>query len=125
MSMNEGKKRETLSMAAKMAEDFDPDKAKEFLSGHEDKNWSSDFAVLLRMLTTKEYSLSPSTWAVIAGALAYVVFPVDVIPDFIPALGWLDDAFVLGTVVATLKNEISNFVNFQMNGAHGTKVCHD
>lgn len=109
MAMNEQKKKETLSMAAGMADNFDPKKAEAFLSEHKDKDWFSDFAMLLRMLTTEGYSLSPSTWAVIAGALAYVVFPIDVIPDFIPVLGWLDDAFVLGTVIATLKNEIHNF----------------
>jgi len=109
MSMSEQKKAETLSRAAEMADDFDPKKAEAFLSEHEDKEWFSDFAMLLRMLTTEGYSLCPSTWAVIAGALAYVVFPIDVIPDFIPMLGWIDDAFVLGTVIATLKNEIHNF----------------
>lgn len=109
MAMNEQKKKETLSMAAEMADDFDPKKAEAFLSEHEDKEWFSDFAMLLRMLTTEGYSLSPSTWAVIAGALAYVVLPIDVIPDFIPVLGWIDDAFVLGTVIASLKNEVNNF----------------
>ncbi|UTF51813.1 YkvA family protein [Desulfomicrobium sp. ZS1] len=111
MAMNGQQKGETLSMAAGMADDFDPKQAEEFLSKHADKVWFSDFAMLLRMLTTEGYSLSPSTWAIIAGALAYVIFPVDVIPDFIPVLGWLDDAFVLGTVVTTLKNEINNFRN--------------
>lgn len=109
MAMNEEKKKETLSMAAGMADDFDPKQAEAFLSKHEDKEWFSDFAMLLRMLTTEGYSLSPSTWAVIAGALAYVVFPIDVIPDFIPVLGWLDDAFVLGAVMGSLKIEVSNF----------------
>ena len=109
MTMNKQKKEATLSMAAGMADDFDPKKAEAFLSKHADKEWFSDFAMLLRMLTTEGYSLSPSTWAVIAGALAYVVFPIDVIPDFFPVLGWLDDAFVLGTVIASLKNEINNF----------------
>lgn len=109
MAMNEQKMKETLSMAAEMADDFDPKKAEAFLSNHVDKEWFSDFAMLLRMLTTDGYSLSPSTWAVIAGALAYVVLPIDVIPDFIPIAGWLDDAFVLGAVIASLKNEIHNF----------------
>lgn len=106
MAMN---KKKSLSMAAGMADDFDPKQAEAFLSKHEDKEWFADFAMLLRMLTTEGYSISPSTWVVIAGALAYVVFPIDVIPDFIPVLGWLDDAFVLGSVIASLKSEINNF----------------
>jgi len=32
----------------------------------------------------------------ILAALLYVVSPVDVAPDFIPGLGWLDDLLVLG-----------------------------
>lgn len=34
--------------------------------------------------------------AVIAGALGYLVLPVDVVPDTIAVLGWLDDVAVLG-----------------------------
>ena len=35
-------------------------------------------------------------------ALIYVISPVDVIPDFIPGLGWLDDLVVLGIVAWVL-----------------------
>jgi uncharacterized membrane protein YkvA (DUF1232 family) len=31
---------------------------------------------------------------VIGGLLAYLLTPIDIVPDFIPILGWLDDAFV-------------------------------
>jgi len=33
--------------------------------------------------------------ALVVGAIAYVVMPIDVIPDFIPFLGQLDDVYVL------------------------------
>ena len=33
--------------------------------------------------------------ALVAGAIAYVVSPIDLIPDFIPFLGEVDDVFVL------------------------------
>jgi uncharacterized membrane protein YkvA (DUF1232 family) len=32
---------------------------------------------------------------VVAGAIAYILLPVDVIPDFIPFLGEVDDVFLL------------------------------
>ena len=35
----------------------------------------------------------------ILGALLYVVSPVDLAPDLIPAVGWLDDLIVLGLLL--------------------------
>jgi uncharacterized membrane protein YkvA (DUF1232 family) len=49
----------------------------------------------------------------IAGALAYVVFPIDIIPDFILGVGFLDDAFVLGFVVKQLTEEIARYKKFK------------
>ena len=33
--------------------------------------------------------------AVIAGALGYLILPIDFIPDSVPGLGWVDDVAVL------------------------------
>jgi uncharacterized membrane protein YkvA (DUF1232 family) len=40
------------------------------------------------------------------GALAYFVLPVDVIPDFLPALGYTDDALVLVTALRLVSGHI-------------------
>ena len=32
---------------------------------------------------------------VLGGLLLYLLTPVDLIPDFVPIIGWLDDAFVM------------------------------
>lgn len=41
----------------------------------------------------------------VAGAIAYVVMPMDLIPDFIPFIGEVDDVFV---IVLALQRLISN-----------------
>ena len=36
---------------------------------------------------------------IIAVALAYVLSPIDLIPDFIPVVGWLDDLIIVPTLI--------------------------
>ncbi len=36
---------------------------------------------------------------IIVGALSYLIFPVDLIPDFIPVVGLVDDASVIAAAV--------------------------
>ena len=50
---------------------------------------------------------------VVAGAIAYILLPVDIIPDFIPFLGEVDDVFLL---ILALQRLISNA---------GRSVLHD
>ncbi|WP_169546243.1 YkvA family protein [Sneathiella aquimaris] len=45
--------------------------------------------------------------AVLFGALAYFIMPADVIPDFIAALGYTDDASVLLAAMKTVKSHIA------------------
>lgn len=42
---------------------------------------------------------------VVAGAIAYILMPLDLIPDFIPFIGEVDDVFVL---ILALQRLISN-----------------
>jgi len=44
--------------------------------------------------------------AVLMAALAYFVLPIDVIPDFILAFGFSDDAAVLATAISTVRGHI-------------------
>jgi uncharacterized membrane protein YkvA (DUF1232 family) len=39
-------------------------------------------------------------WVVIVGSLIYLVSPVDISPDLIPVVGWIDDG-VVATLLAT------------------------
>jgi len=44
--------------------------------------------------------------AVLLGALAYFIMPLDMIPDFVVGLGFSDDATVLATALALVVNHI-------------------
>lgn len=41
-------------------------------------------------------------WWVIAGTLLYLLGPVDIAPDMIPVLGWVDDGLVATLLVTEL-----------------------
>jgi uncharacterized membrane protein YkvA (DUF1232 family) len=49
----------------------------------------------------------------LVAALIYFVNPLDLIPDFIFAFGFLDDAAVIGYVVSLLRSEIDLFETWQ------------
>jgi uncharacterized membrane protein YkvA (DUF1232 family) len=49
------------------------------------------------------------TWRKLTGAVAaaYVILPIDLIPDFIPIFGWLDDLGVVGLVTWYMVRQIN------------------
>ena len=48
----------------------------------------------------------PHVKAALVGALAYFVAPIDLIPDVVAGLGFVDDAAVLGAVLATVQKHM-------------------
>ena len=62
-------------------------------------------------------SVSIATIVSILAAIIYFVVPLDLIPDFILGLGMLDDVAVIGYVVNSLREEISNFSAWKVEQA--------
>ena len=102
-------KDKALNQAQELAVDFNPEEAENFSKKHTDKKWYSDFILLYEMVTDSNFILDTSVYIAIAGALAYVVFPIDIIPDFIPGIGFIDDVFVVGMVMKSISDEIERF----------------
>ena len=64
-------------------------------------------------VTGKYKGVSKGTIALLAGGLAYLALPVDLVPDFIPVAGWLDDAAVLGWIFARCADEFKKYRDFK------------
>ncbi|MBD2260835.1 YkvA family protein [Pseudanabaena sp. FACHB-2040] len=49
-------------------------------------------------------------WLVILGSLAYLISPLDISPDFIPIIGWIDDGVVATLLVAEVSQIAMEFL---------------
>src|SRR5947207_10432722 len=66
---------------------------------------------LIRAYSQGNYRDVPeSTLVVIIAAIIYVVSPLDVIPDALPALGYLDDATVLALAARRARQTLDDFM---------------
>ena len=61
---------------------------------------------LLLFYTAKSPEVPKSSKMIIVGALSYLIFPIDLIPDFIPVIGLADDAAVIVTAVYKVMSHI-------------------
>lgn len=113
MNFTESQKEKALKFSEKLSSEFNEEETEDFSKKHTNASWYDDFKLLFSMITDKEYAVDKKTYLIIAGALAYVVFPIDIIPDFILGVGFLDDAFVLGFVVKQLSDEINQYKQFK------------
>lgn len=65
---------------------------------------------LVRAYVRKDYTNVPWRSIVLSTvAIVYFVSPIDLIPDAIPIVGFIDDIAVLGWVVAAIKNDLEAF----------------
>ena len=69
---------------------------------------------LVRDYTRAEYrDISESNLVTIIAALIYFVSPFDVIPDWVPILGHIDDAFVVSLALKTVRADLDTFMAWE------------
>lgn len=86
------------------------------------KGFWSEVAICARMAKAAlagEYPMKVREKAMLISGLAYVVLPLDAIPDVIPGLGYIDDIVVISGVVAGLAWEILEFKKWENEGKEG------
>ncbi len=72
------------------------------------------FFSMLKDFVTKKYTEVPvGTIMAIAGSLLYVLSPIDVIPDFLPVVGYLDDAGVIALCMNFVKADLDKYKQFK------------
>jgi uncharacterized membrane protein YkvA (DUF1232 family) len=51
---------------------------------------------------------------IFAGALAYIISPIDLIPDYLIGLGQIDDAAILGVSLFFLEKELKKYKEWKI-----------
>ena len=69
---------------------------------------------LVRSYVKKEYTDVPiGTIVAIVSAVAYIVSPIDIIPDVIPGIGHLDDAAVVVACLKLIGTDVKEYVKWR------------
>lgn len=93
--------------------------AKLFHHEHAMANVRDDLQALLRLArawATRDYRALPWRSVVYAvAAIVYFVNPIDLIPDVIVGLGFVDDAAVVAAVVRAIRNDLENFRSWELD----------
>ena len=59
------------------------------------------------------YKMKLYTYLLMILALVYTISPIDLLPDFIPVIGWVDDGILLYLVFLQLKKELVRYSDAQ------------
>lgn len=84
---------------------------------------SDKFQTLIRLVRaylSREYHIVPWQTLILAvTALIYFVNPFDLITDFIPLVGFIDDAAVLTAVLASINHDLNAFLEWEKGSSTG------
>jgi uncharacterized membrane protein YkvA (DUF1232 family) len=70
---------------------------------------------LMRAYYRGEYRAVPvTTLLIIIAAVIYLLNPIDVLPDWIPVLGYIDDAFILTLAIRRTREAIDHFLAWEV-----------
>ena len=82
------------------------------------KTQMGNFKLLLQMVKdywNGDYEMDKKSLMIITGAIIYVISPIDVIPDFLPFIGWTDDVAVVAYAIKSLSDVIENYKIFKQS----------
>ncbi|MDE0102675.1 MAG: YkvA family protein [Acidobacteriota bacterium] len=68
----------------------------------------------------KYTNVSNANLVLIVGAVVYFLVPTDLVPDFIPAFGLVDDAAVIAWVVEAVTDELAKFKEWRPTDEEST-----
>lgn len=71
---------------------------------------------MLKDVKQKHYTKTP--WKTLASgifAILYIINPIDIIPDFIPFIGYLDDITVLTFVLKMIGDDLEDYESWKSN----------
>ena len=72
------------------------------------------FVRMWRAYGKKKYRVFP--WRTVAAflvSLAYLFDPFDIIPDYLPVIGYIDDAAVFGLLVAAIRRDVGKYLEWE------------
>lgn len=68
---------------------------------------------MMREVLNGHYRMSVLSNIIFIFGVIYVFFPFDLISDFIPVIGWIDDGFVIFLVIKRLQKETQRYSRFK------------
>src|ERR1035437_157101 len=68
---------------------------------------------MIREVLSGRYRMSWLTTLIALFSIAYIIYPFDLIPDYIPVLGWIDDGLVLYLLLWRLVKETHRYNRFK------------